>query len=71
MEGLELLERQLKEAKKVVWPNSRQDNVVKLVFELAEHIKHLYTIKEKEEVLPPMPEEQPKRGRKKKNANED
>lgn len=75
MENLEKLERQLKEAKKVVWPNSRQDNVVKLVFELSEHIKNLYVIyasMEKDlEELQAKASEKPKKGRKKKNEDED
>lgn len=75
MNNLEKLEKQLKEAKKVVWPNSRQDNVVKLVFEMADHIKSLYKIyasMDKDlECLQEKEVEKPKRGRKKKNENED
>lgn len=52
MKGLELLEQQLKQARRVIWPATGQDAAIKFVYQLGDHMKDIYKLLDKLEKKP-------------------
>lgn len=49
MKGLELLEQQLKQARRVIWPATGQEAAIKFVYQLGDHVRDIYERLEKHE----------------------
>lgn len=47
MKGLELLEQQLKQARRVIWPATGQDAAIKFVYQLGDHMRDIYKLLDK------------------------
>ena len=52
MKGLELLEQQLKQARRVIWPATGQDAAIKFVYQLGDHMRDIYKLLDKLEKNP-------------------